>query len=186
MASDGPRFPNVAANDTVAATGDADGGTFSWSAPNNAKVDDSQYATATFNSADQSNYLKVTDFGFGLLAGSVINGIVVEIKELNVNSQAGLTTARARIVKGGTKSSTWKTQGTWPNTEAWTSLGSSSDLWGETWTAADINDVGFGFAIMADSNPGSGEQASVNAIRITVYFTPPPFNPQRKLLLGVG
>jgi hypothetical protein len=55
-----------------------------------------------------------------------------------------------RIVKGGSIGATDKSSvDAWPSTEASASYGGSSDLWGETWEASDINGSGFGLAISA-------------------------------------
>ena len=54
-----------------------------------------------------------------------------------------------KIVKSdGTLGTTDKATGDeWPSSDAYVSYGSSTDLWGETWTAEDINDVNFGAVI---------------------------------------
>ena len=51
--------------------------------------------------------------------------------------------------------------------------GSPTDLWGETWTAADINSANFGTALSARRNYFSGSWVLVDAVNITVYYTPP-------------
>src|SRR3989344_5212889 len=57
---------------------------------------------------------------------------------------------RVRIIKGGAIGSTDKASGTaWPGSLAYTTYGGASDLWGETWTASDINASTFGVAISA-------------------------------------
>lgn len=76
---------------------------------------------------------------------------------------------RVRIVKGGTIGSTDKASASeWPTSDAYATYGADDDLWGETWTVADINSTGFGVAISA-LGLGSGT-ASIDHIRVTVYF----------------
>jgi hypothetical protein len=54
-----------------------------------------------------------------------------------------------------------------------TVYGSSTDLWGLTWTDADINGGNFGMAISARGSAFEGtEDALVDSITITVHFTP--------------
>jgi hypothetical protein len=60
----------------------------------------------------------------------------------------------------------------WPTTDTYASYGGSSDLWSETWTPADINDVDFGVALsVVQAGDDYGVTASVDHIRITVYYT---------------
>jgi len=62
-----------------------------------------------------------------------------------------------RIVKGGVIGATNKSAGAyWPNTAAYATFGTASDKWGETWTATDINDSTFGFAISGEDPYGGG------------------------------
>ena len=53
--------------------------------------------------------------------------------------------------------------------------GGSSDLWGETWTAEDINDPDFGIAISVyNYNDGGGGPTItplIDYVRIIVYYT---------------
>jgi hypothetical protein len=54
-----------------------------------------------------------------------------------------------------------------------TVYGSSTDLWGQTWTDADINGGNFGLGISARGSAFEGtEDALVDNITITVHFTP--------------
>lgn len=60
---------------------------------------------------------------------------------------------KVRIIKGGTVGATDKSSpDNWPETDAYTTYGSSTDLWGETWTSTDINATNFGFAIAASKD----------------------------------
>ena len=56
--------------------------------------------------------------------------------------------------------------------ETW---GTSSSLWGTTWTPAQINDSGFGAEITVDyDNEGAVSRTlSVQNYRLTVYYTVP-------------
>jgi len=70
------------------------------------------------------------------------NGILVH--------NSGVYDDKVRIIKGGVVGSTDRASGSaWPGTLTYSTYGSSSDLWGETWTVADINSSSFGVAISA-------------------------------------
>ena len=63
--------------------------------------------------------------------------------------------------------------GSWGTGETNISYGSSSDLWGETWTATDINDVDFGMVISVTNNAATGSDiiADIDSISIVVSYT---------------
>ena len=158
---------------------DATVGTVAWSNPNNAKVSDSVYATASdaTGAASQTHYLKATNFGFSIPSGATINGILVEIerKRQSLSTGGRPRDTVVKIVKAdGSLGSTNKadTVTLWTTTDTYASYGSSSDLWGETWDDTKINDIDFGVVISANSpTSADGYTASVDHIRITVYYT---------------
>jgi len=49
--------------------------------------------------------------------------------------------------------------------------GGASDLWGTSWTAADINNSGFGVGYIAHAD-SDGIRTYIEFMRITVYYTP--------------
>jgi len=145
-------------------------GTVAWSSPDNAKASDDVYATSTFNTAI-SHYLKATNFGFSILSGATIDGILVEIeKKASVAGRVSDTTVK--IVKADATFGTENKAlgGTWTTSDTYYSYGSSTDLWDETWTPVDINDADFGVGI-SGSITGGITAISVDHIRITVYYT---------------
>lgn len=163
MANTGALLPGTAASASIGTA---------WVNPNNIKLDDGSSATCS-SSADfsvSSAQLNATNFSFGIPAGAVINGIVVQIKRaknritINDNTvtvlKAGATTANRRVV------------GTWPDSLEYISYGSPTDLWGTTWTVANVNASTTGcrliVAITGDSI--NNTIASVDAVKMTVYY----------------
>lgn len=166
MPSSGPLYAGTGADDAAF-------GTDSWTNPGNIVSDNATYAE-TDNVFQYSHYLKATNFSFAVPAGATINGIVVEIERLNTTAATtNCVDARVRIVKGGTVGTTDKadTVTTWPETATVKTYGSSSDLWGETWTVADINASNFGVVLATEWQSGFYPHPSVDFIRITVYYT---------------
>jgi len=149
-------------------------GTIEWINPMNATTSDNVYATFTSPIDATSHYLKATNFGFSIPSGATINGILVEIERIVPTGGTGqVNDSEIKIVKSnGTIGDTNKSTGaTWSATESYISFGGSSDLWGETWTAADINDSDFGVVLSATiSNQFVASYGRVDHIRITVYF----------------
>ncbi len=161
-----PLYPKTAANDSSI-------GTVAWSNPSRVTSDDNSEADASLN-CNSSNYLKATNFGFFIPPSSTVSGIQVEWKKRGSVASAILDNA-VRIVKGGTIGSQDKSSGTnWPTTAATTTYGGQTDLWGETWTVADINSTSFGAALSAKETPCAGASAFLDAVRITVYYTESP------------
>lgn len=171
MASQGPNSPGTVVDDATV-------GTVAWTNPDNAKVSDNVYATA-LDGAVTTHYLKASNLGFAIPAGATINGIVVEIERAGYDLGGGVLVkdSAVRIIKAdGTVGTTNKgdTVNAWPVTDTYKTYGSSSDLWGETWTSADINDVDFGVvlsALLTETGPEGPNFANVDHIRITVYYT---------------
>ena len=120
-----------------------------------------------------SHYLKATNFGFTIPTGATINGIIAEVYNKSYIPGAGYAKDSAvRIVKGGSIGSTDKSIGTdYPSDYAYASYGASDNLWGETWTAEDINLSTFGVAISSVIYLAS---AYIDHIRITVYYSTAP------------
>jgi len=159
----GPIFAGTGSND-------ASVGTIAWTNTGNITADDGATANIPFTSGT-TNYLTATNYGFSIPSGSTINGITAEIKEVN-GEFGGITKDNAvRIIKGGViQSSNKANTNIWP-AGVYVSYGGTSDLWGASWSAADINSSGFGLAISAFLS--SSDNPSIDAIRITVNYTPP-------------
>jgi hypothetical protein len=80
-----------------------------------------------------------------------------------------------QLLKAGSAAGTAKTPlSVWTASAVAETAGSTSDLWGTTWTLAQINASGFGFQMVAegDNTVGSLDRVlSVNAYSITVTYT---------------
>jgi len=155
-------------------TNDTSIGSNNWANPGNITTNDGTYATTSFSGevgGSISRYLRATNFGFSVPTGSTIDGILVEIEAKTSSSTR--TWGNVRIVKGAVISSTTKAgaSGAVTTTDTFSSIptsGASTDKWGETWTAADINSSDFGVVASMSSR---GLTVSVDTIRITVYYT---------------
>jgi trimeric autotransporter adhesin len=151
-----------------------------WTGQTNIAVTDTVYATQLIPAAGPSTSLSSSTFGFTIPVGAVINGIQIDIVShcSAINScsfstvQAGIgisITKVAGIATGTAKSNTT----TWVVTDGTTTFGSAVDLWGTTWSPADINSTGFGTVFQIDNANGvSARTASIDSVLITVTFTP--------------
>ncbi|PYT06302.1 MAG: hypothetical protein DMF49_11520, partial [Acidobacteria bacterium] len=164
-----PAAANTVTKSSAGTCVDATGiGTFTWSTPANAQASDNAYSTAAFSgNNDASHFLKCTGFGFSLPSNSLIQGIQVEWEYKNATSGTIIDNA-IRVVKGGTIGTTdKKSSAGWPATDTFVSYGGSSDLWGDSWTASDINGSSFGAALSTVQASGGSHTASVDSVRIT-------------------
>jgi hypothetical protein len=146
-----------------------------WINVSNAQFDDEVYAT--FGNlpgvkGTHTDYLMVKDFGFQIPAGTIINGIKVEVNCADPNSRT--SDYSVRIVKTGNITGSEKASGTpYPSSDDYMTYGSSTDLWGDTWDYKFIDDNQFGVVIAAQRNTSDDvtTDGRVDNIRITVYYT---------------
>ena len=76
------------------------------------------------------------------------------------------------IIKGGQIGSAERALPTaWSTDVTWVSYGGPTDLWGESWTPADLNSPDFGLAFSAAYSKNVGNTlAYVDAVRVTVSY----------------
>ncbi|MCK4554879.1 hypothetical protein KAU19_08065, partial [Candidatus Parcubacteria bacterium] len=118
-----------------------------------------------------SQWLRASNFGFSIPSGATIDGIQVQF-ERYPNAYGYVNEYDLRVVKAdGSKSLEDKSDGLWAAPEAYYTYGSSTSLWSESWTPANINDVDFGAVVAVWVFAGG--TARVDHIRITVYYTEP-------------
>lgn len=112
-----------------------------WSAPTNATWDTTATsASINIPARTNTNRLSLTNFdltGAWLPSNAIIGGITVNI-EWN-GSTNGVRDRQVYLTKDGTNI-IWdnKWQNTWQNTKAIRTYGWNTDLWGTTWTVADL------------------------------------------------
>ena len=116
-----------------------------WTNPGNVYSSNDSRASAALSTGTNSRYsyyLNTSGYGFSIPVGANINGITVEVERYADGNS--VTDASVMLIKAGTRAGTAKNGTAWPTTEAYQTLGTNSDLWGTGWTAADINNNGFG------------------------------------------
>lgn len=164
--------PGTMAEDTSFGAGAWGGGgtPIAWGA-----VEDDQYTQAQTIGASGSYYLVAKNFGFSIPTGSTITGVLTGTRG-RTNSSTGSHWAQARIVKGGVISGTNQADNASVTASlppaAYKSFGGSTNMWGTTLTAEDVNDPGFGYAV-AFTNTSTTRNFFVDAMRLSVYYTEP-------------
>ena len=149
-----------------APAGDAD-----WVNPGNAQgAPDDLPATVilTKPSPNLSDYLSCSDFGFAIPAGSSINNITVILRR-SATIAGVMYTGNLRSFKPD--STVWG-GGYWDATWGYDQFGPS--MFNTPWTAAEINDSGFGFKLLTHYVEGGDNTltASLDSMQVTVEYTP--------------
>ena len=170
-ATAGPSLPTAATGNTNVVFG----GTAAWS--NSANIEgNSADASRVFSSTVvSSDDLIGSVFGFSIPAGSTINGITFSETDSSVNDSLIFT--GIKLMKAGSAVGTAKTLGTGNNLNSaggTTTFGSSSDLWGTTWTASDINNSGFGVVMAVQGDGATIDNAKTRNWQVTITYTLPP------------
>lgn len=142
-----------------------------WTNPGNIGASDNAKATVAINAGQQSPNLDASSFGFAIPTDAVVTGITVAV-ERGATTSGNIGDIDVYLLKNG--SSTGITDhavsGDWNSSDAIRTYGNSSDLWGTTWTPADVNASNFGLRFNVDNDAGSTVTASVDHIQITVYY----------------
>lgn len=147
-----------------------------WTNPNRIQADDTNYSTNGLNANESTEFLRGTNYGFAIPAGATINGIVLRIMRQSNSTNGGnsVQDVSVRLMKAGVAVGSNYANGTdWPNTMTGQNYGGTTDLWGTTWTPAEINANNFGSQLMAETE-NSSRTASVDFMQITVYYTSVP------------
>ena len=124
-----------------------------------------------------SEYLRCMDYGFSIPAGAVIDGIVVDVRRRTDNQSGTTRDADLRLVKDGANHGDDRSTATnYPNNYSTESHGGANDLWGASWTAANINATNFGAALRVEAT-GNEKTVRVDHISITVHYSLAPATP---------
>lgn len=124
----------------------------------------------------QTNYIQASGFGFAIPSTATICGIEARVERNAAGLLIGssVTDKNVYLMKAGVAVGTNHASGAgWTGSDATAVYGSNSDLWGTTWTPAQINASNFGLDFSAQLNAGLASlflTANVDAISIRVYY----------------
>lgn len=173
MASQGPLSAGTVTNDATF-------GTLAWSNLGNAAASDDTYATASYSggSSTTTQFLCGANFGSTVPAGSTIDGIAVEWEKKSSHKSGGFNVSDTSVY--AFKAAATPNPGNnnqifanWELTDTYATYGGAADLWGQTWTVAEINGSASGTSLRASIISIAGAvTGSVDHVRRTVYYTP--------------
>lgn len=144
-----------------------------WITPNNALTSNDLDTTVLPKEAAYSDWLRVTNFTFGIPAGSTIVGIEVKIERAAADGY--IRDSSLRLVKDGVVSGDDNASMTlWPATDGEAEYGGSADLWNSGYGYADVTDAGFGVQLSAyNTDAGAQHSAAVDHIAIKITYLDP-------------
>jgi hypothetical protein len=160
--------------DENAGAGANSGSGTSWSNTSNITSSNNSDASVSLGSSATSKFLDATSFGFSIPSNATINGIVARV-ERAASSSGRIRDQTVQLLDAGAGTGSNKAgSSTWGTSDSTITYGSSSDLWGTTWTPAQINASNFGLHFQARNTTSSTTTATVDYMEITVYYTVPP------------
>jgi hypothetical protein len=149
-------------------TQEMNGGMF-WGSVSNAQgTADGMAAAVDLVMMGVSNRLSCSNYGFTIPANSIIKGITLAIRKTadgGMNNDDEVKLLKTGVVQTENKAD----PAFWGNMLFTATYGSAADLWMTTWTAADINDAGFGAIQSVRRNDGAAG-SFVDSLVITVEY----------------
>jgi hypothetical protein len=133
--------------------------------------DTNNAATFVLVAGGYEDALNLTDFAIPIPDGAIVRGIQFSIRR---NADSGLAVDQSvRVLRNGSPVGFDRRQtGAWPATLTYATYGGDSDLWGTTWTPADIRSSGFGVSITAHYTDVAGnDRAHIDSVRVTIHYT---------------
>jgi hypothetical protein len=167
----GPNSPNSTSNIWRS------GGKIHWSSTDAIKTSDSSYSTVVIDAANWASHLVgANDFGFAIPLTANILGIEVQVQQKRtaafndtINNRCIDDIIVLRHPSAGTSLDLSTGAIMFTDPESTRTIGGSTELWGKTWTPADINNTAFAVHIAATRSKGTST-AAINHVTVTVYY----------------
>lgn len=159
----GPYRPNTA--DDYAAVGST-----SWSNPSDVYTSNNAYASALMVAPTQTHWLRIYNYGFNIPTNATINGITVSI-EGHYDGSGTWTLEYVQLFLSGNPIGSNKVSYLPNTTDGVNTAGGSSDTWGRSWTASEINSSTFGVGISTTHSSGANRNLYIDYVSIEVNYT---------------
>ena len=126
----------------------------------------------TLVASDYYDPLLTDEFKHEIPPEAIIRGITIELRRAGSDRVADRS---VQILKGGERRTAERAKtALWTTDLTWVTYGGPDDLWGESWTAEDLNADDFGVAIELTYTRDSGNtRAFVDQVRATVQYDLP-------------
>lgn len=152
-----------------------------WDSTQNISAVDGQYSSVTLDpylncfqtTCYRSRYLTAYNFGFAIPQNALIEGVTVDV--LGVPDANGAVRDCTIALRRDNLNNLWgdnMAQGApWNVNNPQHSYGAGDDLWGLTWTPADVNSADFGTYIKLQNTSNQFHTVNVDAVYITVTYS---------------
>jgi len=159
-----------------------------WTNPIWANSSDNSYATSALATLSNTKELRAMNFSLNVPTGVTINGINVTAEMSKSGASLDIEDITVFIVKNNlTVGTNHFLAVSVSTTDAYSTYGNETDLWGATWNSSDINNANFGVGItmrnLDDINTGT---AQIDHIRIQVYYTAAATTPNTAPTFNIG
>lgn len=141
-----------------------------WTNPNNILANDGVFATCALGGGDTTSLLLASNFGFAIPGGATILGIQVDVKRFASGGTVKDNGLFLQKLSGSDVGSDKSTGVNWAGASQLDSYGGAADLWGTTWTPAEINASTFGFEI-SGQQVGGAPTAQIDYVQVTVTYS---------------
>jgi len=157
-------------------------GMVAWTNPPNGQYSDNVRTVAGAkvgaNTTAITHYLTARDFNFTLPGNANICGIEVRIEHRKQGGISGcfVKDNSVELISGSIVSANYAKNTSWSDTDEVYIYGNNSDAWGPGWTAADINNPGFGVRVTSNlctGATGANMSAEIDQISVTVFSDQP-------------
>ena len=168
----GPNNPSSGRNATSTFTNCGSAGTVNWTGPSNVQSLDGAYATSSPTDNQETTFIYATGTSFAIPTNATILGISVEVVRRTATNNVIEDCSVMLLKAGAGTGSNYAATGTrWGIASTSVTYGGVADLWGDSWTPADINNTNFGvrFSIHKPASAGTTINTSVDVIRVTVF-----------------
>lgn len=136
-----------------------------WTDPTNVYASDDD--RAAYNNTAQ-DLLKAITFGLSIPSGASIKGITVYVEGVATGANPQARTIDVGLTKdGSTLAGNYKQQ-VLPTTEGEFALGGAADLWGTTWTEAEVESANFG--VLIRDNDTTANPLLIDHIQVKVAY----------------
>lgn len=144
-----------------------------WTNPGSAVSSNNAYATSQTLDGQVTDPLQCLNFGFSIPLTATVNGIQVFVERKSTVNGGSRDDSLFLVKAGATVGNDLATTTAYTNTDVIEAHGGSSEMWGTTWTPAQINAANFGtvFTAIKPSTAGATQTITVDHIFITVYYT---------------
>ncbi|MEP7164081.1 MAG: T9SS type A sorting domain-containing protein [Ferruginibacter sp.] len=167
----------VTTSDVFAGAGANSGSGTAWGAPGNVTANDNAYATVSGTGTAFSQSLNSTGFILNIPGNATIKGIEVNISRFRSGGFSGeIQDNSVKLMKAGVAIGTNNAAAStnWQTSETVAAYGTTTDLWGTTWSPAEVNASNFGVALVVDNTSAFfSRQANVDYVQVSVTYTIP-------------